>query len=102
MSRIGFRFGPVWFLLLVVALLLLHVAAAWAVTPSVDVGNVLAVLPEYGMGVHTSVYDGGLGYEASPAYPLLNDALDGAGVNVLRYPGGGYADVFHFSTSRGE
>ena len=33
-------------------------------------------------------------------YNLLDGRLDGAGVNVLRYPGGGYADVFHFSHSR--
>lgn len=74
---------------------------AQTVTVSVNVGQVLATLPEYGMGVHTSVYDGGLRHEGSPIYSLLDSSLDDAGIDVLRYPGGGYADAFHFSTSRG-
>ena len=69
---------------------------AQTVTASVNVNNTLAILPEYGMGVHTSVYDGGLRYEGSPVFTLLDGALDDAGVDVLRYPGGGYADGFHF------
>jgi hypothetical protein len=73
---------------------------AQTVTASVNVSHVLATLPEYGMGVHTSVYDGGLQYEGSPTFSLLDSALDDAGIDVLRYPGGGYADGFHFSTSQ--
>lgn len=72
---------------------------AQTVTASVDVSSVLATLPEYGMGVHTSVYDNSLRTTGSP-YNLLDSRLDDAGINVLRYPGGGYADVFHFSHSR--
>jgi hypothetical protein len=75
-------------------------APAWAVNASVDMTSTIATMPEYGMGVHTSVYDGGLGYENSPVFSKLDGRLDDAGVNVLRYPGGGYADIFHFSTSR--
>lgn len=75
------------------------VALAQTVTASVDVNNVLATLPEYGMGIHTSVYDNSLRTTGSP-YSLLDGRLDDAGINVLRYPGGGYADVFHFSHSR--
>ena len=74
---------------------------AQTVTASVNVNNVLATLPEYGMGIHTSVYDNALRYEGSPVFQLLDGALDDAGIDVLRYPGGGYADGFHFSTSRG-
>jgi hypothetical protein len=73
--------------------------SAQTVTASVDVDNVLATLPEYGMGIHTSVYDNSLRTTGSP-YSLLDGRLDDAGINVLRYPGGGYADVFHFSHSR--
>ncbi len=73
---------------------------AQTVTATVNANSSIATLPEYGMGVHSSVYDGGLRYEGSPVYSQLDSALDEAGVNVLRYPGGGYADIFHFSTSR--
>jgi alpha-L-arabinofuranosidase len=74
--------------------------SAQTVTATVNVGNSIATLPEYGMGVHTSVYDGALRYEGSPVFSQLDSSLDDAGVDVLRYPGGGYADIFHFSTSR--
>jgi hypothetical protein len=72
---------------------------AQTVTAGVDVTGTLAVMPEYGLGIHTSVYDNSLRYTGSP-YNLLDGRLDDAGINVLRYPGGGYADVFHFSHSR--
>jgi alpha-L-arabinofuranosidase len=58
------------------------------------------VMPEYFMGAHASVYDNSLQYTGSAAFNQLDGLLDAAGVNVLRYPGGGYADVFHFSVSR--
>ncbi len=74
---------------------------AQTVTVGVDRNQIIATLPEYGMGVHSSVYDGALRYEGSPVFSQLDGALDDVGINVLRYPGGGYADIFHFSTSRG-
>ena len=52
------------------------------------------------MGAYASVYDNSLQYTGSPVFNQLDGLLDAAGVNVLRYPGGGYADVFHFSVSR--
>jgi hypothetical protein len=82
-----------------VGLMSTHSAHAQTVTASVNVGTTLAQLPEYGMGVHTSVYDNSLRFTGSP-YNLLDGMLDEAGINTLRYPGGGYADVFHFSHSR--
>ena len=83
-----------------------HVAAQVAVNATVNLDSTLAVLPEYGMGIHTSVYDNSLWYVDSPGsggddnFDLLPSRLDGAGIDVLRYPGGGYADVFHFSLGK--
>ncbi len=73
---------------------------AQAVNATVDLHATLAVMPDYGMGVHASVYDNSLQFSGSGTFNQLNSLLDNAGVNVLRYPGGGYADVFHFSLSR--
>lgn len=75
-----------------------RVAQAQTVTASVNVNSTLAVVPEYGYGVHSSVYDNSFSNDSQIA--LLNTRLTEAGVDVLRYPGGGYADVFHFSMSR--
>src|SRR5215216_4303088 len=90
---------------LLVALILISVlparpSTAQVVSVGVDVTSRLAAVPEYGLGVHASVYDNSLQYTGSSVHGQLNGLLDAAGVNVLRYPGGGYADVFHFSVSR--
>ena len=47
------------------------------------------------MGVHTSVYD------ANMQLPTTPDLLKQAGVKSLRYPGGSYADLYHWSTHTG-
>jgi hypothetical protein len=73
---------------------------AQTINAGVDVTSTIATMPEYGMGIHTSVYDNSLRYEGSYVYNQLDGRLDDAGIDVLRYPGGGYADVFHFSLSR--
>jgi len=70
------------------------------VNATVNTSSIIAVMPEYFMGAHASVYDNSLQYTGSPVFNQLDGLLDAAGVNVLRYPGGGYADVFHFSVSR--
>ncbi len=59
---------------------------------TVDFTSELAVVPPFGYGMHTSVYDNALHDPATPA------ALEEAGIAMLRYPGGGYADNYHFST----
>ncbi|HUO59794.1 MAG TPA: hypothetical protein VMU24_03935 [Candidatus Acidoferrales bacterium] len=43
-------------------------------------------------GIHTSVYDAALMDAQTPQLMRL------AGITTLRYPGGGYADNYHFST----
>jgi len=47
------------------------------------------------MGVHTSVYDANMQLVTTPDYLKL------AGVKSLRYPGGSYADLYHWSLHTG-
>jgi hypothetical protein len=47
------------------------------------------------MGVHTSVYDANMQLATTP------DLLKGAGVKSLRYPGGSYSDLYHWSLHTG-
>jgi len=47
------------------------------------------------MGIHTSVYDGNMLNSTTP------DLLKAAGIKLLRYPGGSYADLYHWETHTG-
>jgi Glycosyl hydrolase family 30 beta sandwich domain len=100
----GIRHGrPGVFRLLVVSVLVVLTSEplrGQTVNATATLANGIATVPAYGMGIHTSVYDNSLQYTGSPTYDLLDSRLDAAGVNVLRYPGGGYADIFHFSTTK--
>ena len=42
------------------------------------------------MGIHTSVYDGNMQLPTTP------DLLKAAGIGSMRYPGGSYADLYHW------
>jgi len=60
-------------------------------TVTVDLGAVGRVVSPDLMGIHTSVYDGNMTtLETTPAL------LKAAGVTSLRYPGGSYADLYHW------
>jgi hypothetical protein len=59
---------------------------------TVDLTAPRRTVPPHAFGLHASVYDNGL---HDPAVPAL---LDQAGVTLLRWPGGGYADNYHWST----
>ncbi len=61
---------------------------------TVNVSSNLAVVPATAYGIHTSVYANNFGSSALPG------DLSQGGISVMRYPGGGYADVFHWSASR--
>src|SRR5690349_11940495 len=74
--------------------LFLVLAGARAANVTVDAGSNLCVVADAAFGIHTSVYDNQNGNASLP--PRLQQA----GVNTLRYPGGGYADIFHWSVSR--
>jgi len=60
----------------------------------VDFATVRAAVPPLGFGMHSSVYDNALHEPTTPA------ALNQAGITLLRYPGGGYADNYHWSVHR--
>jgi alpha-L-arabinofuranosidase len=47
-----------------------------------------------GIGLHTSPYYNNM------SHPTVDDRLEEAGVTTLRYGGGGYADVLHWSVAR--
>ncbi len=61
---------------------------------TVDVTTPRAVVPPFGLGLHSSVYDNALHAAEVPA--LLKEA----GIALLRWPGGGYADNYHWSIHR--
>ncbi len=64
---------------------------AMAASVSVDVSSNLSTVADSFYGIHTSVYDNQNGNSSLPGLLIQS------GVNALRYPGGGYADVYHWS-----
>ncbi|MET7330931.1 cellulose binding domain-containing protein [Nonomuraea sp. NPDC005650] len=67
-------------------------SAATTATVSVDAGQTLATIPAAGVGMNVAVWDGRMNDPATST--LLKDA----GVKAVRYPGGGYADGYHWQT----
>lgn len=61
-------------------------------TVQVNAAKTLATVPLTGFGMHASVYDPGLSDTA-----LLPTLLATSGIKMLRYPGGQYADVYHWA-----
>jgi hypothetical protein len=51
----------------------------------------LATMPDTGLGGNHAVWDSRLGT------PEVADLLGGAGVRMLRYPGGSYGDIYHWA-----
>lgn len=84
---------PRWFLLAIVLFAALP-GQLRAANVTVDAGNPLSTVGDAAFGLHTSVYDNQNGN------PNLPSMLMKGGVTTLRYPGGGYADIFHWSVSR--
>ncbi len=68
-------------------------SAATSVDVSVDASRSLASIPSAAVGMNTAVYDGYM--NDSPVAGLLK----GAGVGAVRYPGGSYADIYHWKTN---
>jgi hypothetical protein len=67
-------------------------SAAVAASVSIDAGQGLATIPDTGVGMNVAVYDANMNHPAVPG--LLSDA----GVGMVRYPGGSYADGYHWET----
>lgn len=61
------------------------------VNVSVNAGSVVAALPSTGIGLHTSVYANQFGNAVVPG------RIAESGVDMLRYPGGSYADIYHWT-----
>lgn len=67
-------------------------SAATTASVSIDAGRTLATFPDTGVGMNVAVYDGNMNH---PAIPGL---LSAAGMKAVRYPGGSYADIYHWQT----
>jgi len=65
-------------------------AAGTPVTVTVNARAGLAAVPDTSLGVNDAVWDSQLGT------PAVSDLLKSAGVRTMRYPGGSYADIYHW------
>ncbi|MEV4745555.1 cellulose binding domain-containing protein [Streptosporangium sp. NPDC049248] len=61
------------------------------VTVTVNARAALAAVPETGIGTNHAIWDSQLGTDETA------DLLKGAGVKLLRYPGGSYSDIYHWA-----
>jgi hypothetical protein len=68
-------------------------SAATSANVSVDASRSLASMPSAAFGMNVAVYDGYM--NDSPVPGLLKDA----GIGAVRYPGGSYADIYHWKTN---
>ncbi len=80
--------------LVVVVLAVLPWDAIAGANVAVNVSSNLSTLGDAAFGMHTSVYDNQNGNANLPG------RLMESGVDTLRYSGGGYADVFHWSVNK--
>jgi hypothetical protein len=64
---------------------------AVTVTTGVNTANQLGIVPENAIGLHTSVYANQFTNSS------LDDRLIEAGTEMLRYSGGNYSQIYHFS-----
>src|SRR6185503_14528364 len=78
----------------ILALLFCTARIAPAANVTVNTANTLSTIASNAYGIHTSVYDNQNGNGTLPA------RLIESGVNTLRYSGGGYADVYHWSVHK--
>src|SRR5437588_5511479 len=65
-------------------------ADAGATTVTVNAREALATVPATGIGVNDAVWDNQLGTTT------ISDLLKSAGVQMMRYPGGSYGDIYHW------
>jgi hypothetical protein len=75
----------------VAAVVCLAQTASAQVNVNVNAANVVAVMPDGGIGLHTSVYANNFTQSTLPGQ------IAAGGVNMLRYPGGSYADIYHWT-----
>jgi hypothetical protein len=68
-------------------------SAAVTASVSVNAGQTLATLPSAGVGTNVAVYDGNMNSSA------VSGLLSAGGIKSVRYPGGSYADIYHWKTN---
>jgi hypothetical protein len=66
-------------------------AAATPTTVTVNARAGLATMPATGLGINDAIWDPQLGTDT------VADLLKSAGVTMRRYPGGSYADIYHWA-----
>ena len=71
-------------------------SASTAVSVTVNANQSLAAIPSAGIGTNVAVYDGNMNGSATPGL------LSTAGLHAVRYPGGSYADIYHWQTGTTE
>src|SRR5204863_5861776 len=79
-----------------IAVATLPASAATTASVSVDANQTLATLPSTGVGTNVAVYDANMNDSAVPG--LLKDG----GYGMVRYPGGSYADIYHWQNNTAE
>jgi hypothetical protein len=67
--------------------------ASQLVTNNINGQQVAATVSPIGIGMNTSVY-----YNNMNA-PYISSALDAGGVSIVRYPGGNYSDIYHWTNN---
>src|SRR5947207_2986775 len=68
-------------------------SAAVSASISIDANQRLATLPSTGAGMNVAVYDENMNGSSIPGL------LKNAGVGMVRYPGGSFADIYHWQTN---
>jgi len=63
------------------------------VTNTINGQQVVATVSPIGIGVNTSVYYNNMGAS------YISPALDNTGVSIIRYPGGNYSDIYHWTNN---
>lgn len=91
-SREGSK--PQYYFAVAMLLLVVSPAPLRAANVTIDAANQLSTVGNAAFGLHTSVYDNQNGNASLPS------RLIQSGVNTLRYSGGGYADIFHWSVTK--
>ena len=66
---------------------------AFGQSVTVNFNSSLGTVPAWGQGIGTAVYDGNLTDAAVP------NLVKNAGYNIMRFPGGSYADIYHWQTN---
>ena len=67
-------------------------SAATTASVTIDAGRTLTTWPAAGVGMNVAVWDGRMND------PATAGLLRNAGITAVRYPGGGYADGYHWQT----